>query len=137
MFWAAARFTLDKTKVELHDLAALIKDAMREINKRCSNAVLGSDEFYRSLCGSFEKVAEESENEEVDVRMFTSWCRVPLYGAEFGWGKPSWVSGGSRKVEMVSLQDTQCGQGVEAWVSLNGQDMFRFQEDQDIRPFNI
>lgn len=40
---------------------------------------------------------------------FTSWLRFPVYEFDFGWGKRVWV---------VVLMDSPCGDGVEAWVNV-------------------
>ncbi|KAI3849286.1 hypothetical protein MKX03_001685 [Papaver bracteatum] len=65
---------------------------------------------------------------------FTSWCRLPIYEANFGWGKPIWV--GSCAVPMknvVSLMDTNSsGDGIEAWVSLSKEDMDEFERHPEL-----
>ena len=72
----------------------------------------------------FREAHEEWSNEEVDTYMFASWCRFPFYEADFGWGKPSWVSRRDFGAELVSLMDTKCGSVIEAWVGLDEQHMF-------------
>lgn len=128
-----ARFILDESNMELHDLVQIINNAMRRTNKMYSNAVLDGDEFFALVFNAFKDVMKDSlKPEEIDVRMFASWCGIPFYGVDFGWGKPSWISTGSRKMEMVSLQDTESGDGVEAWVCLKEKEMLRFEQDLDI-----
>ncbi|KAJ0700517.1 putative vinorine synthase [Helianthus annuus] len=64
--------------------------------------------------------------------IFTSWCRFPIYEADFGWGKPYWVNTAGSSVEVVTLMDDKDGDGIEAWVSLNQKEMYVFESDQDI-----
>ncbi|KAD6795381.1 hypothetical protein E3N88_06277 [Mikania micrantha] len=59
----------------------------------------------------------------------------PLYDADFGWGKPCWVTAAARGFDMITLMDDKHGDGVEAWVSLNEKDMHLFEQDQDIIAF--
>lgn len=66
-----------------------------------------------------------SKGEVVDYVGFSSWCNFGYYEADFGWGKPTWVSGvgsiGSVSVYMnlIILVDTSLGDGIEAWVTLD------------------
>uniref|UniRef100_A0A6N2NDF8 Uncharacterized protein n=1 Tax=Salix viminalis TaxID=40686 RepID=A0A6N2NDF8_SALVM len=87
-----------------------------------------------------EKIRIESikafTRSEMDLYMFNSWCRMPVYEADFGWGKPGWVSGlYVPGVEMVFLVDTKDGDGIEAWVSLEEDTMLLFQENPEIKAF--
>ena len=66
---------------------------------------------------------------------FSSWCRFPLYEADFGWGKPIWVSNRPKPVEIVNLMDTKDGDGIEAWVSLDERDMLLFQNHPEVKAF--
>ena len=91
--------------------------------------------MFATAIKSFNEVNEELGKEEVDVQMFTSWCKFPLNEVDFGWGKPCWVSRCATPLEMVSLQDTECGDGVEAWVSLKEHDMLQFQSDANLTTF--
>ncbi|XP_022135273.1 vinorine synthase-like [Momordica charantia] len=70
---------------------------------------------------------------EVEFCNFTSWCRFPVYEADFGWGKPTWVCSPSRPFKnVVVLMTTRDGDGIEAWVTLNEQDMASFQQDSEL-----
>ncbi|CAN4087721.1 unnamed protein product [Withania somnifera] len=57
------------------------------------------------------------------------WCRFPWYEADFGWGKPFWVSSASRSGEVIFLMDTKDGDGTEAWVSLKENDIVEFERN--------
>ncbi|XP_047338962.1 vinorine synthase-like [Impatiens glandulifera] len=52
----------------------------------------------------------------------------PVYNVDFGMGKPVWASLGSLiNKNGAILLDSKCGEGIEAWVTMNEQDMARFQ----------
>lgn len=75
---------------------------------------------------------------EVEFCNFTSWCRFPVYEADFGWGKPSWVCSPSRPYKnVVVLMSTRDGDGIEAWVTLKEQDMAFFQRDSQLVSFTF
>lgn len=122
----------DLSKMELHDLVKLIQNVVRST----TNKKLPSEDFFTMVSSSFREVDEELNHNEVDYRMFTSWCRFPFYEADFGWGKPCWVSSISMSLEITILIDTKDGDGIEAWVSLDEQDMLQFQQDENIKTFS-
>ncbi|RXH91010.1 hypothetical protein DVH24_020033 [Malus domestica] len=75
--------------------------------------------------------ADATDGQGLDYIGFNSRCNLGLYEADFGWGKPVWVASGGAKrgaeeapyMNMVLLMDTRSGDGVEAWVCLDEQDM--------------
>ncbi|XP_062112612.1 stemmadenine O-acetyltransferase-like [Humulus lupulus] len=63
---------------------------------------------------------------------FTSLCRFPLYDADFGWGKPTWVSATSLVYEnLVAFMDTKTGNGIEAYVSMKEENMAKLADDTE------
>ncbi|XP_015166090.1 salutaridinol 7-O-acetyltransferase-like [Solanum tuberosum] len=56
----------------------------------------------------------------------------PWYEADFGWGKPFWVSSVSKPFEVFILNDTKDGDGIEAWASLKENEMTEFERDSEI-----
>ena len=63
----------------------------------------------------------------------TSLCRFPLYEADFGWGKPSWVATANMTFKnLVSFFDTKSGDGIEAWIILKEEDMAKLETDEEL-----
>ncbi|CAK9174040.1 unnamed protein product [Ilex paraguariensis] len=134
---AIARSSADNNKMELHDLVGLVRDETRDaIAKLVKLFVLNGNEIMLMLQNIHTEYLGGLCNSEVDVRCFSNLCRFPLYEADFGWGKPDWVSLASFPAEIVFLMDTKCGEGIEAWVNLNEQDILHFQQDPDIAAFS-
>ena len=133
---ALSHFTADdETKVQLHDFVDRVYNGIKNMVSDCAR--VSSDE---ELFVMAEKIRIETikafTRSEMDLYMFNSWCRMPVYQADFGWGKPGWVSGlYVPGVEMVFLVDTKDGDGIEAWVSLEEDTMLLFQENPDIKAF--
>lgn len=64
---------------------------------------------------------------------FTSLCRFPLYDADFGWGKPTWVGSPALTFKnLVVFVDATMGGGIEAYVSLKVEDMAKFEADKEM-----
>ncbi|CAL8150447.1 unnamed protein product [Prunus armeniaca] len=71
---------------------------------------------------------------DIDTYCSTSWCRFPFYEADFGWGKPSWMSNPST-VEiknMISLVDVSDGIGIEVRLTLKDEDMAIIESNQEM-----
>ncbi|KAK1359234.1 Acetyl-CoA-benzylalcohol acetyltransferase [Heracleum sosnowskyi] len=134
---ATARSTPDQSNIELHFLVALIRDAIRRTIHGYSKSVLDSDEFFSTVTSKFNEARDEMQRPVGESHFIwcSSWCKIPFYEADFGWGKPSWISNACRIAEMVTLQDTKSGEGVEAWVTLKGEDMIKFHQDKDVLAF--
>ena len=67
---------------------------------------------------------------------FISWVNFQLYGADFGWGKPIWVSTAALLFKnVVIFIETSVGSGLEAWVTMDEQDMTIFEQNQELRSF--
>ncbi|MED6192660.1 hypothetical protein PIB30_011993 [Stylosanthes scabra] len=72
-------------------------------------------------------------SEKMRVFFFASWCRVPTYEVDFGWGKAAWVTSvGSPVKNSVVLMDGRDGNGVEALVSMEEQDLVLFLRDYQL-----
>ncbi|KAK2656427.1 hypothetical protein Ddye_009479 [Dipteronia dyeriana] len=60
----------------------------------------------------------------------SSCGRLPLYEADFGWGKPIWATIVARQVgdNIFGLLDTSDGQGMEGWVVMSKEEMDQFEQ---------
>ena len=122
---------VDDKLPELKDLVGLLMDS---ITKSKENLVSRED-VYPTLLRRKNEIHEAVERGEVDVFMFTSLCRFPIYQVDFGWGKPVWVSRVHAPYEATFLFDAEDGDGIEAWISFNKRDMPLFLRDTDILAF--
>ncbi|GFY89418.1 hypothetical protein Acr_06g0013580 [Actinidia rufa] len=123
---------VEERKLEFHELVSLLGNSKRDVDPGKTGSV---DDLCSMVNGSFREARREKlHNHRVDVHLCASWCGLPLYEADFGWGKPIWVSSSS-KYEVVKLIENKCGDGIDAWVSLNEKDMLEFERDLDILAF--
>ncbi|RZC91680.1 hypothetical protein C5167_027743 [Papaver somniferum] len=121
----------------LDGLISQLRSGVNEINDEYIRKLQEGDlEFFKSLDeASHLSNGEGDENgERVQICWISSLCRLPFYEIDFGWGKPSWVAlnSFSEYKNSLFLMDTKCGTGIEAWVSLEEEDMAIFEEDQDL-----
>ncbi|KAB1214457.1 Acetyl-CoA-benzylalcohol acetyltransferase [Morella rubra] len=130
---ANARFSGEsESKMELHVLAGLVDGAIRNRVADCLKHQ-NVDDLVSFVTNSLREPG--GERGDTNIIMFSSWCRFPMYEADFGWGKPIWVSSTHKPAEIVTLMDTKDGKGIEVWVSLDEKDMLLFQKHPDIIAF--
>ncbi|XP_010907772.2 LOW QUALITY PROTEIN: limonoid 21-O-acetyltransferse [Elaeis guineensis] len=71
-----------------------------------------------------------------EVWIFSSWCRMPWYKTDFGWGEPEWVGCGiSDMKDVCILIDTKDGDGMEVWLWLRAEEMERVERDPEFLDF--
>nr|QNR60312.1 ASAT4-like protein [Solanum quitoense] len=116
---------------ELNELVGkTIRDTCLLINKAAS-----VDDIYSLVVSNWTKGVDKSLQGD-DIYVCTSWCGFPWYEADFGWGKPSWVSSISLNFgQTIILMDTKNGDGIEAWVGLKENVMIEFEKDPLILTF--
>ncbi|CAA7023606.1 unnamed protein product [Microthlaspi erraticum] len=63
----------------------------------------------------------------------TSPCNFPVYEADFGWGKPLWVPYAKISYKnLVAFTYTKEGDGIEAWINLDQNDMSKSETDEEL-----
>ncbi|XP_016510352.2 acetyl-CoA-benzylalcohol acetyltransferase-like [Nicotiana tabacum] len=119
---------------ELNDFVNMIGNTSRDISVDIGKASINGIAPMFVNCDA-EFVNKLGQKDEMDIYLSSSWCRLPWYEADFGWGKPFWVSNVSKTFEIFCLMDTKNGDGIEAWVSLKENDMAEFEKDPEILTF--
>ncbi|PON64729.1 Transferase [Parasponia andersonii] len=124
--------TTDEDNEYCYGMARKIREELRKVDKDFVDDLRGvekSDEYLDSL----KKGSEILARGEGTALSLSSLCRFPLYEADFGCGKPAWVSSADRCFEnVVALLDNKKGDGIEAYISLNPEDMARFEADKEL-----
>ncbi|KAL3501539.1 hypothetical protein ACH5RR_035988 [Cinchona calisaya] len=131
----AAAHLINDANLELERCVNLLSNAVRETIADCAKILNSGEDGNMILINSFNKVTELLyKSEDLNAIILNSWCRKPFYEADFGWGKPVWVSLASLPAtNSAILVDTKEGDGIEAWVTLEEKDMSVFQLYQDIK----
>ncbi|KAK9071061.1 hypothetical protein SSX86_009629 [Deinandra increscens subsp. villosa] len=125
------RFSQKETENKFLDLVDLIERTTRNMANWVQKA--SGEEICGLANGCFSEVDDEIKENKFCI--ISSWCRFPIYEADFGWGKPYWASGAGCSNYMVTLMDDKDGDGIEAMVSLDEKDMKLFEQDEDIIAF--
>ncbi|KAM3377511.1 hypothetical protein P3S68_009924 [Capsicum galapagoense] len=127
----AASLEAIKLRKELNDFVNVVGSTTRDTSASIGKASI--DDLTSMFVTYGTEVANKlGLGDEIDIYPSTSWCRFPWYEADFGWGNPFWVSSVSKPFQVIILNDTKDGDGIEAWVSLKENDMAEFETDPDI-----
>ena len=107
-----------------------VRDQIKKIDKDYVRKLQEGNEHLDFLKDSSHRVLVKGELVSFS---FTSLCRFPMYDADFGWGKPTWVGSPALTFEnVVVFCDTKTGGGIEAYVSLKMEDMAKFEADEEL-----
>ena len=70
---------------------------------------------------------------ELGYCIISSLCKFPVYEADFGLGKPTWVAWGCFPYKnVIHFIDAKSGDGIEVWVHLEKEVMAKFENDQEL-----
>ncbi|KAI3923166.1 hypothetical protein MKW92_039578 [Papaver armeniacum] len=137
----ATRNTANKTSssssaIEVQDvlddqLTELVAQLRGEINKvKGDNRCM--EKMFLSCVRAYDDFIEKNNDVEVKTLplLMTSWCKFGLYDADFGWGKPLWVTTNpfiEPSKNIIFMNDTKCGEGIEVWATFLEDDMVNFE----------
>ncbi|KAK7246930.1 hypothetical protein RIF29_41801 [Crotalaria pallida] len=134
------QFTDKKEPLELHELVTEIREGLCEFcDKKIKN--FGEVSFVNEYLKKTHSLPQEKEastscdisKEKETMFLFTSWCRYSMYEADFGWGKPMWVTTSDcPNKNHIALMDTRDGNGIEVLVNLEEEDMALLECDVEL-----
>ncbi|XP_009371382.2 LOW QUALITY PROTEIN: BAHD acyltransferase BIA1 [Pyrus x bretschneideri] len=120
--------TTMESELDLESLVGKLRKGIEEYKEKYSNG-LSSEVIFQSLKESGNLLLKDS----TENYTCTSWCRFPFYEANFGWGKPSWVSThGSELKNKILLMDMSDGVGIEATLTLKEEDMAIIESNKEL-----
>ncbi|KAL4336510.1 hypothetical protein AHAS_Ahas12G0017400 [Arachis hypogaea] len=126
LVWLVSAKHFDEHGTSMDDLACKLRNTISRIDKDFVNE-LRSEKGISIMKDSLRKICELRSRNEMEHFGFSSWCNLGFYEADFGWGKPTWVSSvasnGSVFMNLIILVDTKLKDGIEAWVTLDEHDM--------------
>ncbi|KAK7389916.1 hypothetical protein VNO78_25213 [Psophocarpus tetragonolobus] len=137
LLWLVAAENMSDHEMELEELVGKLRSAISKVDDKFVEELRG-DKGRSIMQESLRAIGEMGSKSEVDYCGFSSWCNFGFYEADFGWGKPTWVSGvGSIDsvsvfMNLIILVDTRLGDGIEAWVTLDVKDMNHLEANPEL-----
>ncbi|KAI3745713.1 hypothetical protein L6452_08119 [Arctium lappa] len=127
LLWSPCVECLDNNETTLDGLVKKVRKSISKIDNEFVKKAQG-DNGYIAIMESSKGMGEIGSKGTIDTLNFTSWCKMGFYDIDFGWGQPCWLTGiigyGSPVfLNLITLMDTKCGKGIEAWVNLDDEVM--------------
>ncbi|XP_021902545.1 BAHD acyltransferase BIA1-like [Carica papaya] len=131
---ASGRLRADEER-ELDHLAREVRVGISKINGDFVKEI-GGEKGKEMMLDFVEEIKEFVGNDEADYLGVSSWCKLGFYEADFGWGKPLWVSSIGMEAPLftniVVLIESSLGDGIEAWVTMDEEEMMILQNDNHL-----
>ncbi|KAK1383926.1 Pelargonidin 3-o-(6-caffeoylglucoside) 5-o-(6-o-malonylglucoside) 4'''-malonyltransferase [Heracleum sosnowskyi] len=133
---STAHIVAGKRSVEFQSIVDLLTRAVGREVENCKMILSVGGQMI--ITNGLNELTKTLAKPEIACNLvFTDWCKFPFYEADFGLGKPVWASGiNSPLGNIVCLFNDKFGEGIEAWVSLNANDMHKFELDPNIMEFS-
>ncbi|KAK3414563.1 hypothetical protein EUGRSUZ_H00427 [Eucalyptus grandis] len=133
--WRAfATYENTRPEVELRDLVESVRKSLAEINVDHVKKIRG-DGAFEGISKWLEEAGRIYTKMRQECYTFVSWYRMGFYDVDFGWGRPGWVSvqnfGDDAFKNVVIMMDTPSGNGIEALIALEEQEMSILEQDQE------
>ncbi|KAI3745706.1 hypothetical protein L6452_08112 [Arctium lappa] len=139
LLWFTGADCLANNETTLGGLVKKVRECISKIDGEFVKKAQG-DKGYIAMLESMKDMGEICSKGTMDVLNFTSWCKMGFYDIDFGWGEPCWLTGvigdGSPVfLNLITLMDTKCGEGIEAWVNLDEEEMEILQSNSELLTF--
>ncbi|KAJ7966963.1 vinorine synthase-like [Quillaja saponaria] len=136
LIWLAAAEQKADHEMELHGLVGKLRNAISKIDNEFIKKMQSDQQGHSVMHESLKAMGDSGTKEEVDNIGFSSWCNFGFYGVDFGWGRPIWVSSiasvASVFLNLIMLVDTRLGDGIEAWVNLDEDDVAKMVNNPEL-----
>ncbi|KAL3845391.1 hypothetical protein ACJIZ3_002794 [Penstemon smallii] len=136
--WLVPASSRNETDMNLKPLACKVRNAIKKIDSDFVKSMQGEEGFSGYLENLEDAWSGFPDNAE--YLAISSWCNFGLYGVDFGWGKPVWITkcdAGSEVdwpfINIVWLMDTREGDGIEAWVTLDEHCIEAFDNIEELK----
>ncbi|PKI77052.1 hypothetical protein CRG98_002555 [Punica granatum] len=125
----------EETELKLQALVFHLRNGIRERQQQYIEQLLGEHGVPATL-ETARDYGVLLANERVNFYSCSSWCKFPLYTADFGWGKPTWASVANAEFKnIIVLMNTPDGEGIEVWLTLSEADMALCGHDEELLEF--
>ncbi|KAL3641090.1 hypothetical protein CASFOL_016058 [Castilleja foliolosa] len=137
---ASAKYDAKNENLELSELANGVRKCVSKIDGEFVKILGSGEEGWKMMKKCLKRIKGFGCEDNVDHIGFTSWCKMGFYEVDFGFGRPVWVSSidasGPFFMNLVVLIDGGFGGGIEAWVTLDEQEMSMLEQNQEFQAFS-
>ncbi|KAJ9165871.1 hypothetical protein P3X46_020689 [Hevea brasiliensis] len=138
LLWMSIAKCSAEAERELPLLVGVLRESILQIDGNFVQKLSGEEGFSK-VCECLREFGEVYSNAGTDYLTCSSLCKVGIYETDFGWGKPIWVSPGGINgpvfQNLLFLNETSAGDGIEAWVTLDEREMVILERETQILEF--
>ncbi|KAK6132509.1 hypothetical protein DH2020_033718 [Rehmannia glutinosa] len=111
----ARAMAMTEEKRDYYDLAMKLREVIRKADADYVRRLEDGNTFLKYYsCNEENDPAFKDGRKNLEICSFTSWYRLPAYEADYGWGKPVWVSIiGVPQKNLVFFLGTKKGVGLK------------------------
>lgn len=123
--------------VEFQSLVDMLSNSVKQDIEKCKNLLSTGDEGQMMIANCFHDFKNTiSKLGNICGGAYSDLSKFSFYEADFGWGKPIWVSMANVPFRHgCFLLADKSGEGIEAWLGMNVDDMSKFEKDGNIMKF--
>jgi hypothetical protein len=137
LVWPFSVTVEEESNVELHEMVKRMRKGIMDFIENKAERFKEEGGFkvvMENLKERVEILKRSNENEgSLVIYKCSSWCKFPLLEFDVGWGKPVWSCSVNNLVSnTIALMDTKDGSGVEAFVTLDEDEMKLFQQNEEL-----
>ncbi|KAL0406639.1 UNVERIFIED_CONTAM: Minovincinine 19-hydroxy-O-acetyltransferase [Sesamum latifolium] len=86
---ALAMTTTAETEPDYYELAIKLRDGIKKTDADYVTRIEDGDSFLKYSANNDENDPAFKDGRKIlEMCVFTSWCRLPAYEVDYGWGKP-------------------------------------------------
>lgn len=141
LVWSFVVTVEEESHMALHEMVKRMRNGMKEFIENEAKT-FKEEGGFKVVMESFKdrvEILTGNENEgSMVIYKCSSWCKFPVLEIDFGWGKPVWNCCVNKLVSnTIALMDTKDGNGVEAFVTLDEDDMELFEQDEELLHYGV
>ncbi|KAD3642321.1 hypothetical protein E3N88_31545 [Mikania micrantha] len=128
-FYAVATaMTKNSSQIEMNEMIMSLRKERMEVQ-----GARDVEEAGKKMVDTWMIVLDD----QIQSYSFSSVCRFPFYQVDFGWGNPArvMIRSGNLDTNFIVLMDTPSGDGIEATVQLEEEDMAIFQMNEQLHAY--
>ncbi|XP_060210349.1 stemmadenine O-acetyltransferase-like [Lycium barbarum] len=128
-----AKWEVEEGEIDYKKLVEKVQESIRKVDDSYITRVHEKNE-YINYSNSILELAITRGN-EVGFAGCISWCKIPFYEADFGWGKPTWIANPVKFPCGFHLLDCVDGSGIEVWMGLPEEHMKLLEKNEDFMSY--
>ena len=121
--------------MELHEIAIAIRRRLSEFSHDCKDNSGLKGEALLSMLSRFTEDEAKLANAGVGLYWFSALSSFRPYDADFGWGKPAWVTSPFFFKNRFPMLHSKSGRDIEVWATLEEKVMEKFESNEELLAF--